>query len=168
MMRLRQIGSRALLIVAASMLFVPGALSANRHRPAKHKATKHQVRRAPAKKTTVAKRKVTRRATRRRVRYRRVRRPRRPSSNRIEQIQQALARTGFYKGEPTGVWDATTVNDMKHFQQAHGITPTGKIDASTLQKLGLGSDVAGVAPPRPVLPHPSSTGKANKPVGEGR
>ena len=58
---------------------------------------------------------------------------------------------------------------MKSFQQAHGITPTGKIDASSLQKLGLGSDVAGVAPPRPVVPvNPPDAGKESKSVGEGK
>lgn len=37
---------------------------------------------------------------------------------------------------------------MKNFQQANGLTPTGKFDALSLQKLGLGSSTAGAAPPR--------------------
>ena len=36
------------------------------------------------------------------------------------------------------------------------MTGTGKLDATTLQKLGLGSDIAGVSAPRPAQ-HPSAT-----------
>ncbi|HVC00078.1 MAG TPA: peptidoglycan-binding domain-containing protein [Candidatus Dormibacteraeota bacterium] len=80
----------------------------------------------------------------------------RPSSNRIDQIQQALARAGFYQGDPSGQWDSSTIGAMRDFQVAHGLNPTGKIDATTLQQLGLGSDVAGLAPPRPLIADNSS------------
>ncbi len=72
-----------------------------------------------------------------------------PEPARIAEIQQALAHEGFYKGEPTGKWDDATVAAMKNFQQAKGLPPTGKIEALSLQKLGLGSSVAGIAPPSP-------------------
>jgi peptidoglycan hydrolase-like protein with peptidoglycan-binding domain len=76
-----------------------------------------------------------------------------PEPARIVEIQQALAREGFYQGEPTGKWDDSTVTAMKNFQQAKGLQPTGKIEALSLQKLGLGSPVAGLAPPtRPSQP----------------
>lgn len=39
---------------------------------------------------------------------------------------------------------------MKDYQSAHGLTATGKLDALTLQKLGLGSEIAGRAAPLPV------------------
>jgi hypothetical protein len=38
---------------------------------------------------------------------------------------------------------------MRKFQAGHGLNPTGKLDAQTLQKLGLGSETAGVAAPLP-------------------
>jgi hypothetical protein len=72
-----------------------------------------------------------------------------PDSARIKEIQQALAREGVYHEEPTGKWDETTADAMKQFQQASGLAPTGKIEALSLQKLGLGSPVAGLAPPDP-------------------
>lgn len=72
-----------------------------------------------------------------------------PSSDRIREIQAALAREGAYQGEPTGKWDAATAEAMKRFQAAKGLNPTGKLDALSLQKLGLGSQVAGRAAPRP-------------------
>jgi peptidoglycan hydrolase-like protein with peptidoglycan-binding domain len=64
-------------------------------------------------------------------------------------VQTALAAQGHYSGQPTGKWDAATVQGLKQYQQANGLAPTGKLDARTLQKLGMGSDVAGVGAPRP-------------------
>jgi peptidoglycan hydrolase-like protein with peptidoglycan-binding domain len=72
-----------------------------------------------------------------------------PTPQRIQEIQAALAHEGTYQGQPSGKWDAGTVEAMKRFQSAQGLSPTGKLDALTLQKLGLGSEVAGRAAPRP-------------------
>jgi peptidoglycan hydrolase-like protein with peptidoglycan-binding domain len=71
-----------------------------------------------------------------------------PTADRIKEIQLALAREGHYRGEPTGKWDNPTIQAVKSYQQASELTPSGKLDAKTLQKLGLGSDIAGQAPPR--------------------
>jgi murein L,D-transpeptidase YcbB/YkuD len=80
-----------------------------------------------------------------------------PAPDRITEIQTALARENAYQGDPTGVWDAATIDAMKRFQTAQNLPPTGKIDALTLQHLGLGSDVAGKGAPTPlVTPAPSS------------
>jgi peptidoglycan hydrolase-like protein with peptidoglycan-binding domain len=73
-----------------------------------------------------------------------------PAPSRISEIQDALSREGAYQGEPNGKWDATTVDAMKQFQNDHGLTPSGKIDALTLQKLGLGSQVSGLGAPLPL------------------
>jgi len=72
-----------------------------------------------------------------------------PEPARIREIQEALAREGFYQGGPTGKWDDSTAAAMKSFQESKGLPPTGKIEALSLQKLGLGSPVAGIAPPAP-------------------
>jgi peptidoglycan hydrolase-like protein with peptidoglycan-binding domain len=71
-----------------------------------------------------------------------------PTPDRIKDIQGALAQAGFYHGEPTGKWDVASVQAMKQFQQANGLPPSGKLDALSLQKLRLGSSVAGAAAPR--------------------
>ena len=75
-----------------------------------------------------------------------------PTPERITEIQSALAREGYYHGEPTGKWDEATSGAMKNFQQAKGLAPTGKIEALSLQKLGLGSPVAGMGAPAPAPP----------------
>ena len=74
-----------------------------------------------------------------------------PTSGRIIEIQQSLAKNGVYTGQPNGKWDASTVEAMKRFQAGHGLNPSGKLDAKTLQQLGLGSPTAGVAPPAPLV-----------------
>lgn len=73
-----------------------------------------------------------------------------PTPARISEIQSALATQGAYKGEPNGKWDDVTAQAMKNFQSAHGLTPTGKLDALSLQKLGLGSEIAGRGAPLPL------------------
>jgi len=72
-----------------------------------------------------------------------------PAPDRIREIQTALANAGTYQGEPNGNWDAATIAAMQKFQQSNGLTPTGKLDALSLQKLGLGSETAGKGAPRP-------------------
>ena len=82
-------------------------------------------------------------------RSRRERGQKAPTTDRINEIQQALAKDGSYTGTPNGKWDDSTQEALRKFQEAHGLNPTGKLDARSLQQLGLGSSVAGVAPPAP-------------------
>jgi peptidoglycan hydrolase-like protein with peptidoglycan-binding domain len=72
-----------------------------------------------------------------------------PTPERISQIQEALARKGAFDGTPTGKWDDSTSQAVRKFQSSNGLSPTGKLDALTLQKLGLGSETAGLAAPTP-------------------
>ncbi len=75
-----------------------------------------------------------------------------PQMDRVQQIQSALAQQGVYQGSPSGKWDDSTSDAMRRFQDRNGLSPTGKLDAPSLQRLGLGSDVAGLNPPRPAMP----------------
>jgi len=93
----------------------------------------------------------TRRAKSSRRSGRRERGQKAPTPDRISEIQQALAKDGSFAGTPNGKWDDATVEAMKKFQEAHGLNPTGKLDAKTLQRLGLGSQTAGAAPPLPPI-----------------
>jgi peptidoglycan hydrolase-like protein with peptidoglycan-binding domain len=113
--------------------------------PAKSAASKNQT--STAKKPAKSKRPVARRSRGQSA----------PTAERIREVQSALAGAGFYPGEPTGKWDASSADALKRFQQANALTPTGKLDARTLQKLGLGSPVAGVSPPRTNGERSSST-----------
>jgi len=79
-----------------------------------------------------------------------------PTGDRISEIQLALAREGSYQGSPSGKWDDDTAAAMRKFQASHGLSPNGKLDAPSLQRLGLGSQTAGIAPP---TPPPGSTSR---------
>ena len=83
-----------------------------------------------------------------------------PTPDRISTIQEALAKDGSFTSTPNGKWDDSTVEAMKRFQGAHGLNPSGKLDALTLEKLGLGSQTAGIA--EPVAP-PNSTSRLTNP-----
>jgi murein L,D-transpeptidase YcbB/YkuD len=72
-----------------------------------------------------------------------------PTPERVNEIQEALARNGAYDGTSSGKWDDSTAEAMRRFQATHGLNPTGKLDAPTLQKLGFGSETAGLGAPTP-------------------
>jgi peptidoglycan hydrolase-like protein with peptidoglycan-binding domain len=86
-----------------------------------------------------------------------------PTPDRIEEIQSALASNGYYQGTPNGKWDSITVAAMQKFQGDHGLDANGKLDALSLQKLGLGSEIAGVSAPRTVKATPQNATPAATP-----
>ncbi len=132
------------LLPAQPSAAAPAAQSKKPHKPT------HAARSTPASRAS------SRGKTSRRSRRSRVRKQLAPTPERIREIQSALANAGYYQEKPTGKWDATTADAMRRFQEANGLNSTGKIDALSLQKLGLGSEVAGLAAPRPASPpiHP--------------
>ena len=85
-----------------------------------------------------------------------------PAPERISEIQQALAKDGSFSGTPSGKWDDSTVEATRKFQSSHGLNPSGRLDAPTLQKLGLGSQTAGVAAPMPPITSSSIATKAGQ------
>jgi len=85
-----------------------------------------------------------------------------PTPARIREIQQALIREGYLTGEPTGKWDAATREAMRRYQQAHGHPITGKPDALSLIKLGLGPKTAGQAAPRPKTSREAANSETSK------
>ena len=118
----------ALLVSAASLVFGasrPGAAQTSATTTKKKKSSSKSKRKAKVKGQTA------------------------PTPDRIRDIQAALQKDGSYDGELTGKWDAATMDAMKKYQDKNGISPTGKIDAASLNKLGLGSDTAGKGAPVP-------------------
>ncbi len=59
---------------------------------------------------------------------------------RVTQIQQALIKTHYLTGEPSGNWDATTVAAMQKYQADNGWQTKLMPDSRALEKLGLGPD----------------------------
>jgi peptidoglycan hydrolase-like protein with peptidoglycan-binding domain len=137
-MRLRKAIPATLVLLLAAKSGVSAASAA----PAKPKSTASKA----AGSTTSGKAlvKKTSKHSKRRERGQKA-----PTPDRITEIQQALAKDGSFTGAPNGKWNDSTVEAMKKFQAGHGLNPSGKLDALTLQKLGLGSQTAGVAAPLP-------------------
>ena len=104
---------------------------------------------APARTTTGTPKKSSKSGKRSSSKAKRMKGQAAPTPDRINEIQSALAKKGVYAGEPSGKWDDSTVEAMRKFQSTHGLNPTGKMDALTLQKLGLGSGTAGMGVPTP-------------------
>jgi peptidoglycan hydrolase-like protein with peptidoglycan-binding domain len=137
-MRARTVPKIKPAVIFLVALSLPGAALA-----ARQTATPSTAAKPSTSKKVITKRPVRKRKPRQRAQAA-------PTPARISQIQAALASQGNYKGQPNGKWDATTIQAMKDYQSAHGLTATGKLDALTLQKLGLGSEIAGRAAPLPV------------------
>lgn len=59
---------------------------------------------------------------------------------RVRQIQEALIREHYLKGEPSGQWDASTQQAMHRFQADQGWQSKTVPDSRALIRLGLGPD----------------------------
>jgi peptidoglycan hydrolase-like protein with peptidoglycan-binding domain len=114
--------------------------------------------------TSTTKKKTTTKKRRRSTKF--VPKQKAPTADRITEIQTALSHGGYYQGDPNGRWDSSTVAAMQKFQSANGIDATGKLDAPSLQKLGLGSDIAGVSAPRPRTPEGSAAPASDEPASK--
>jgi peptidoglycan hydrolase-like protein with peptidoglycan-binding domain len=163
---------RGLILAAmtAGVFGLPAAAAANTqststpaHKPAAHKkatsTAAHRTSSSTAKKPTTSAHpstasaaakptKSTRGSATSRKKTKKVKGQEAPTTDRINEIQQALSTKGVLTATPSGKWDDNTVSAMKKFQSSHGLEPSGKLDALTLQKLGLGSQTAGLAAPK--------------------
>jgi murein L,D-transpeptidase YcbB/YkuD len=79
-----------------------------------------------------------------------------PTPERYQEIQQALAKKGYFQGEASGKWGADSADALKRFQAEQNLTPDGKINSLSLIALGLGpkrlsaqSKSANTPPPAP-------------------
>jgi hypothetical protein len=69
-----------------------------------------------------------------------------PDTERYQQIQQALAQKGYFKGEANGTWGDDSVAALKQFQTDQKIPNDGKISSLSLIGLGLGPNREAGAP----------------------
>jgi peptidoglycan hydrolase-like protein with peptidoglycan-binding domain len=141
------------LALAAALLVASAPAFASQQQPASSSSASTTPKKKTVSKKHHSKRESTQRA---------------PTPARISEIQSALARDGYYQGQPNGKWDSNTVAAMQKFQSGNGLEASGKLNALSLQKLGLGSSVAGVSAPKPVQPatskSPASSPSSTAPV----
>jgi murein L,D-transpeptidase YcbB/YkuD len=78
-----------------------------------------------------------------------------PTPERYQEIQQALAKKGYFSGAADGNWGQDSVDALKRFQHDQNLTEDGKIGSLSLIALGLGPKhdaapiVSAPAPDRP-------------------
>jgi peptidoglycan hydrolase-like protein with peptidoglycan-binding domain len=73
-------------------------------------------------------------------RHHRVRGQKAIDDTRVRQIQEALVREHYLKGDPSGKWDANTQAAMRRYQSDQGWQTKTVPDARALIRLGLGPD----------------------------
>jgi len=72
-----------------------------------------------------------------------------PTTERYQEIQQALAERGYFEGPSDGRWGASSTEALKRFQREQNLVEDGKLGSLSLIALGLG--------PRRVAPADSAT-----------
>jgi Putative peptidoglycan binding domain len=85
-----------------------------------------------------------------------------PDPERYQQIQQALADRGYFKGAVNGQWGDDSVDALKRFQADQKLVNDGKISAPTLTGLGLGPKHDGSAAVGAAAPQGATSGDASK------
>ncbi len=53
----------------------------------------------------------------------------------IKKVQEALTKLGLYKGAVNGTFNLQTVTAVKNYQRANKLSPTGRLDASTINAI---------------------------------
>ncbi|MEW5978177.1 MAG: peptidoglycan-binding domain-containing protein [Acidobacteriota bacterium] len=122
--------------VLSTSQFAASAKQSKSSRQTSRKSVSSKKANSTKKGTSVSKKRTRRKRPVRTVSWRN-RGQREIEASRVSEIQSALAEAGYYKGEPSGEWDATTSSAMKEYQGANGFKVTGKPDALSLKKLGL-------------------------------
>jgi peptidoglycan hydrolase-like protein with peptidoglycan-binding domain len=74
------------------------------------------------------------------TRKKRVRGQKAIDGDRVRQIQEALIREHYLKGEPSGKWDASTQQALHRYQSDQGWQSKTVPDSRALIRLGLGPD----------------------------
>ena len=112
------------LAIAAALLVASAQVFAYQQQSASSSSSPSSAPSTTAKKKTVSKKHHSRREPTQKA----------PTPARISEIQSALARNGYYQGQPNGKWDSNTVSAMQKFQSGNGLEPSGKLNALSLQK----------------------------------
>jgi peptidoglycan hydrolase-like protein with peptidoglycan-binding domain len=128
--------------IATILLLALGAVAQTPKTAPKPPATAVKKKSTPAKKKAAPKKRVV---ARKRLQQK-------PAPERYAEIQQALIGRGHLQGPATGVWGPDSVAALKGFQESQKLEATGKIDALSLIRLGLGPQRdAGLPPSEPTV-----------------
>jgi peptidoglycan hydrolase-like protein with peptidoglycan-binding domain len=114
---------------------VQAATSASKTNTTQHKATTPKNNAATPKKTRASRKQTS---SRRNSTHAWRTGQTQPTSERYKELQEALAKKGYLHGEPTGVWDQSSADALRRFQQDQNLQASGKLDSLSIIALGLG------------------------------
>ncbi|MFB3777659.1 MAG: peptidoglycan-binding domain-containing protein [Bryobacteraceae bacterium] len=149
-MVLRLLAAGGLLLFAWGVVAQTSKTAPKQPAPVKKSAP---VKKAAAAKKTATAKKATPKSKKRVVARRQTQQ--KPSPERYSEIQNALIARGYLQGPASGDWSAESVAALKRFQEEQKLEATGKIDALSLIRLGLGpkrelsAQAGGVSPSEP-------------------
>jgi peptidoglycan hydrolase-like protein with peptidoglycan-binding domain len=144
MRSLQKMPNRSRILQVGSFLLLPCLLAEAQQKPASSQTSSDTNPKPPAAKSAAAPNPTSAPKASAPARRRPVRRSAapvrelRPTKERYTEIQQSLAKAGYFSEPANGVWGDSSVRALQEFQGAQGLQPTGKIDAPTLIRLGLG------------------------------
>ena len=125
------------LVIATVLLLATGIASA-RIRPTQHSNSSHRKSPVVLSWKATASAHVTLVSARRKGKSKKVRGQQAIQGDRARQIQTALIREGYLKGEASGAWDQSTKDAMTRYQADHGWQTKSLPDSRALIQLGLG------------------------------
>ena len=73
-----------------------------------------------------------------------------------------LSKAGYFDGPVNGKWGQSCIEALTQFQKDNGLEPTGKLDALSLIKLGLGPKYTQTAEARDDLGPPSRNSESSE------
>lgn len=88
-------------------------------------------------------------------------------ARRTQEIQEALVRSRYLEGEPSGVWNAQTEDALRRYQAANGWQSKVVPDSRALIKLGLGPSDKKLINPESAMTSRPMTASENAPNTAG-
>jgi len=125
------------LLMATVLLLTTGIASA-RTWPTQYRNSSHRESPVVLSWKATASAHVTLVSAKRKSKSKKVRGQQAIQGDRARQIQAALIREGYLKGEPSGAWDQSTKDAMSRYQADHGWQTKTLPDSRALIQLGLG------------------------------
>ena len=125
-------------LVTGTVLLLSTGIASARTRPTQHRYPSQRKLSVVLSWKTSASAHLTLASAKRRSKTKKVRGQQAIEGERARQIQAALVREGYMKGEPSGVWDQSTKDAMMRYQADHGWQTKSLPDSRALIQLGLG------------------------------
>ena len=125
-------------LAIAGILLLGAGVAGARTRPTQHRHSSHRKSPVVLSWRATASAHLTLVSTKCKHKTKKVRGQQAIQGDRAREIQTALIREGYMKGEPSGLWDQASKDAMTRYQADHGWQTKTLPDSRALIQLGLG------------------------------